>query len=279
MHRSLLLFVSSAFIATAFAQQPSPANARPRVRRLPYGLQGNVHTVMTKIEQLRPDPRKTRQMSESPVHTFMPPVSATMFYPTWVSFDEKGTIVEQGNVSPDGKFASLTRSEGNTSVTTVQLPGKAPEVSEHRTTSNAGKSTTETYRDGQLTQKTQSSSSGGGHHFEQQIFDAHGKLLHESSTDSEIEATDHTYTTTYHDVSAGPNGVTQQRKIVHQISADRQSVDHSEYDGNGNVLCTLRVSGASVVYSVMLPEAKSSCHANVYSKQESRQYLFSLYPN
>lgn len=279
MHRSVLLFASSALLATAFAQQPSAVNARPRIRHLPFGLQGNVHTVMSKTEKLRSDPRPVPQSIGSGSQLRLPRLNGRANPPTWISFNEQGRVVEQGNVSLDGKFASLTQNEGNTSTTTVQLPGKAPEIIEHRTTSSSGKSTTETYRDGQLTQKIQSSSAGNGHHFEHQTYDTEGKLLSEGSTDSEIGVKDHTYTTTFHTANVGPNGVLQDRKIVDRRSADHQSTEHSEYDANGNVLCTMRVSGTALVYSEIRPEANAPCYATAYSKEESKQYLFALYPN
>ena len=279
MRRSILLFASSALLASAIAQQSPQPNARPRARHLPFGLQGNVHTVMTKIEQLRPDPRKTRPTSDAP-HRFLP-VQGVIFSPTWISFDENGLLVEQGKVSPDGKFASLTHNDGNTntSTTTVQLPGRAPEITEHRTTRSAGNSITETYRDGQLIQKSQSTSSGGRHHFEHQTYDTQGRLISEGSSDTESQNNDRGFTTTFHEVGPGQKGAIQDTRTVDHISADQKSVEHSQYDANGNLLCTLRLSGASVVYSYILPEAKTPCYANFNSRQESKSYLFYLYPN
>lgn len=58
-----------------------------------------------------------------------------------------------------------------------------------------------------------------------------------------------------------------------------QTNEHSEYDPSGNLLCTLRLSGTSLVYSTILPEAKFPCHIATDSKQESKLYQFSLYPN
>lgn len=279
MRRSILLFASLAFLATAFAQQPLPANARPRVRHLPFGLLGNVHTVMTKIEQLRQDPRSIQPLPNTSGHWSDSPLWVRISDPTWLAFDERGRIVEQGTISADGKFASLTRNDGNKSVSTVKLPGKAPEITERRTTSSAGASSTEVYRDGQLTEKLQSKSSGAGGHFEHQSFDAQGKLIGEGSTDTEIQAKGRIYKMTYRDVIPGPNGIPQERKIVDERSGDPQVHEHSEYDGNGNLLCTLRVSGIALIYSTMLPEAKSPCHIGAESKQESKRYTFSLYPN
>src|SRR5262245_51026094 len=63
------------------------------------------------------------------------------------------------------------------------------------------------------------------------------------------------------------------------MSADRQSNEHSEFDEKGNLLCILRVSGTSLVYSIILPEAKFPCHIAADANQESKRYMFSLYPN
>ncbi len=288
MRRSIALLAPALLLAGAMAQQQLPANSQPPQcpRYLPFGLRGRVHTLLTKTQQLSADPRPTSQAIEGDSHLRIPRLSATGGSPTWLSFDENERLVEQGTVSPDAKFASLTRTEGNTSVTTVKLPNQSTETIERRRVGNGGASSTDVYRNGKLTEKMESTihNTGNGaseRGFEQKAYDVEGKLLSESETQiaMERESNNRTVTTTTRRMMGHENGQSEERKSVDRFDTKHQLTEHTEYDANGTMICSFRFSGIALAYSMISSETKRPCIASVFSHEESKRYQFALYPN
>jgi hypothetical protein len=246
-----------------------------------------VHTLLTKTQQLSADPRPNSHPIEGNAHMSLSRLSAMGGSPTWLSFDENGRLVEQGTVSPDAKFASLTRTEGNTSVTTVKLPNQTETV-ERRTVTSNGASSMDVYRNGQLTEKMESaarnsgsSSSNGKSAFDRKTYDAQGNLLSESSTETVIEreGKNRTITRTARHVTDRENGNNEDRKIIDRFDAGHELTEHTEYDAGGTMICSFRFSGTRLAYSMISSETKRPCIASVFSREESKRYQFALYPN
>jgi hypothetical protein len=282
MRRSIALLAPALLLVAASAQQQSPANSQ-RLRYLPYGLRGRVHRLLTKTQQLAADPRPASQPSAGSSQFRLSRLSAMGGSPTWLSFDENGRLVEQGTVSPDAKFASLTRSEGNTSVTTMKQPNRAIETIQRQATGSNGASSIDVYRDGKLSERMELTRNSGTDNskteFEQKIYDVEGKLLSQSSTENAIEQEGKRRTITSRQLRSGPNGQTEEHTRIDRFDADHQLIEHTEYDGNGTMICTLRFSGASLTYSVISSEMKRPCMTSLFPLQESKRYAFTLYPN
>src|SRR5947207_15416530 len=103
MRRLITLLMPVLVFAAAAAQQQSSANVQCVQRHLPFGLQGRVHTLLMKTEQVNKDPRPlSRPIEGSQRRWTLPRLQPAGFSPTWLSLDENGRPVEQGTVSPDG---------------------------------------------------------------------------------------------------------------------------------------------------------------------------------